>query len=524
MRQTSGSERSYRAGRRTGGRVNDIIGELARVRTAFDTPTLSLLHQRRAPVIVAVFRSAFSRDRPTVQTARLHEQVDTYLQQLRQEGQADLPTGTGRDLCLRWMRDQWLVRSTADDGTEVYSLTSHAQDALSLVANLTRERASLSEHRIATIVAHVRRFNTDANPDRAERVRILDEEIARLTSERSRLLDGEPMEETSPDFMLEGFSELLQLIAALPGDFARVEEAFFRLRGHILASFQAEDRHAGDVIDEYLRRADDLMTATAEGRAFEGAFALLRDDALLLQLKEDLTALLTHPLADDILNDSDRRELRGTVALINRGIESVLAQRNRVTATLRDYIVTHDVVRDRELDATLRRIDAALGGWLQRAGPRSSVPLELLPRAVDVTHLRERFFSPDEDTAPPPLTDVSGQRPGDVTLAELLAQGGPQLGALRRAVATLDDPDAVRTLGELFATLDPALRRPVEIFGLLQIAHNTTTLAPEPGVEPYPAVRPDSSTRRLTAPKIAAHRNPSDGDNPTSVTSEGAGR
>src|SRR4051812_4128469 len=126
MRQTSGSERSYRAGRRTGGRVNDIIGELARVRTAFDTPTLSLLHQRRAPIIVAVFRSAFSRARPPVQTARLHEQVDTYLQQLRQEGQADLPTGTGRDLCLRWMRDQWLVRSTADDGTEVYSLTSHA--------------------------------------------------------------------------------------------------------------------------------------------------------------------------------------------------------------------------------------------------------------------------------------------------------------------------------------------------------------------------------------------------------------
>lgn len=484
--------------------MNNIVGELARVRSAFETPTLTLLHQQRAPVVVAIFRSAFSRDRPAIPAARLHEQVDTYLDQLRLDGHPDLPTGSGRDLCLRWMRGQWLVRSTEDDGTEVYSLTSHAQDALGLVTNLTRERASLSEHRIATIVAHVRRFNAEANPDRAERVRILDSETARLAAERDRLLEGGPLNDVSADYMLEGFSELLQLIAALPGDFARVEEAFVALRGHILASFQAEDRHAGEVIDEYLHRADTLMTATPEGRAFEGAFALLRDDELLLQLKEDLTALLTHPLADDILNDGDRRDLRDTVALINRGINSVLAQRNRVTATLRDYIVTHDVARDRELDAALRHIDAALGVWMRTAGPRRTVPLEMLPRDVDVTHLRERFFTPDEDASPPPLADVSDHRPGDVLLADLLAQGGPQLDALRRALASLAEPGAVSTLGELFATLDPALRRPVEIFGLLQLAHNSTSLAPAAGVESYPTVRPDGSTRQLTAPKVFA--------------------
>ncbi len=484
--------------------MSDIAGELARVRTAFDTPTLTLLHRRRAPVVTAIFRSAFTRDQPTVPAARLHEQVDTYLDQLRLEGHPELPTGSGRDLCLRWMRDQWLVRSIEDDGAEVYALTSHAQDALSLVTNLTRERVSLSEHRIATIVSYVRRFNAEANPDRAERVRILDAEIARLAAERGRLLDGEPLDEVSPDYMLEGFGELLQLIAALPGDFARVEEAFVALRGHILASFQAEGLHAGDVIDEYLHRADTLMTATPEGRAFEGAFALLRDDELLLQLKEDLTALLLHPQAEDILNDGDRRDLRGTVALINRGIHSVLAQRNRVTATLRDYIVTHDVARDRELDATLRRIDAELGVWMRTAGPRRTVPLDLLPRDVDVTHLRERFYAPDDDATPPPLADVSDHRPDDISLADLLAWGGPQLDALRSALAALDEPGAVATLGELFATLDPTLRRPVEIFGLMQLAHNSTSLTPAGGVESYPAVRPDGTTRRLTAPRVVA--------------------
>src|SRR4051812_44068216 len=104
VRQTGRPERSLRAGRRTGGRVNDIVGELARVRTAFERPTLTLLHQRRAAVVVAIFRSAFSRERPAVPAARLHEQVDTYLDQLRLEGHPELPTGTGRDICLRWMR------------------------------------------------------------------------------------------------------------------------------------------------------------------------------------------------------------------------------------------------------------------------------------------------------------------------------------------------------------------------------------------------------------------------------------
>ena len=61
------------------------------------------------------------------------------------------------------------------------------------------------------------------------------------------------------------------------------------------------------MIDAYLARADALMTATPEGRAFEGAFALLRDDAMVAQLREDLTALLDHPLADGLLAEADRR-------------------------------------------------------------------------------------------------------------------------------------------------------------------------------------------------------------------------
>ncbi|MEC3979828.1 DUF3375 domain-containing protein [Amycolatopsis sp. H20-H5] len=489
--------------------MSNVAGELARVRGAYEQPTLTLLHQRLAPVILAVFRSSFGRDVVSISAPRLHDQVDTYLDELRLAGEVELPTGSGRELCLKWMRGRWLVRSTDDDGNEVYSLTSHAQDALALVTGLTRERASLSEHRIATIVSAVRRFNTEVNPDRAVRVGILNSEIERLTIERDRLSDGGELSQVTPDYMLEGFGELIQLIAALPSDFARVEEAFSGLRSGILASFRAEQRAAGEVIDDYLARADSLMTATAEGRAFEGAFTLLSDDELLLQLREDLAALLAHPLAEEILLDVDRRELRGTVGLIRSGTERVLARRSRVTATLREYIVSHDITRDRELDVVLRGLDGELATWMKTAGARAAVPLELLPPRIDITHLRERFHNTEADSGPPPLNDVSEHQPIAVSLASLLAEGGPSLDSLRRALdQALVGPEPLSSLGALFDGLEPALRRPVEIFGLLHLATNVPGLDRHDDTELYRAIRTGGSTRGLTVPRMAPPHTP----------------
>jgi len=490
--------------------MSDIAGELVRVRSAFETPTLTLLHKANAAIIIAVFRTAFSRDLRSVPANGLQDQVETYLGELRLAGVPDVPTGSGRDLCLRWMRDQWLVRDTGDDGAETYSLTSHSQDALNLVKRLTQERANLSEHRIATIVNVVRRFNSDVNPDRGARVAILDSEIARLSVERDRILVGGNLSPVTDDYLLEGFAEILDLIGNLPGDFSRVEERFTALRAHILESFRRDQRPAGEVIDDYLSSADTLMLSTPEGRAFEGAFALLRDESLLLQLREDLSALLDHPRAADILRPADRRDLRGAVSLIRAGIDQVLTQRTRVSSTLRDYIVTHDISRDRELDTTLADLERELATWMRTAGPRATVPLQLLPMRAEVAHLKQKFYNPAEDAFPPPLVEVSDHEPDPLTLTDLLTQGGPSIAALREALLTaLADDRPARSVGDVFNELDAALRRPVEIFGLLHLAANL------PGVEPaadavdtYRARRPDGTPRNLHVPRYNATPGP----------------
>lgn len=481
--------------------MSEVAGELARVKGAFAQPTLTLLHQRQAPVVITIFREAFGRNNKPIPTARLHTQVEEHLAEIRLAGESEVPSGTGKDVCQRWMRGQWLVRSLDEAGHEVYSLTSHAQQALELVKNLARDRATLSEHRISTILGTVRRFNSEANPDRTARVTILNAEIARLQAERDRLVDGAEMVSATEDYMLEGFTELLSLISALPSDFARVEERFALIRGEILAAFRAEDRPAGEVIDDYLARADSLLTATHEGRAFEGAFALLRDDALVTQLREDLTALLEHPISDGILSEVDRAELRGTVRLVRDGLDRVLAQRSRVTATLKDYIVSHDVARDRELEQTLRQVESALMTWMSTTGPRAVLDVPLLPARAGVEHLRERFYDPADDVLPDRIAPADPDDAPQVSLAAVMAQGGPQLTSLRRR---LDDSLAsllpAGSLGELFDVFEPSLRRPVEIFGLLHLAADRAWVAVD-DVEVFETVRPDGSQRTFAVPR-----------------------
>ena len=464
--------------------LSEIAGELARVTNAFAQPTLTLLHQRQAPVVIAVFRAAFGRSNRAIPAARLHTQVEEHLAQIRLAGEKDVPSATGRDLCQKWMRDQWLVRSLDERGREVYTLTSHAQQALELVKNMTRDRATLSEHRIATILGTVRRFNSEANPDRTTRVTILNEEIARMTAERDRLVDGAELVGATEDYMSEGFTELLSLISALPSDFARVEERFAQIRGDILAAFRSDDRPAGDVIDAYLERADALMTATHEGRAFEGAFALLRDDALVTQLREDLSDLLEHPLSDRILADADRAELRGTVKLVREGLDRVLTQRSRVTAALKEYIVSHDAARDRELEQTLRAVESEMMTWMATTGPRATHEVPMMPSRVVVEHLRERFHDPADDVLPERISVAEPVDAPEISLSAVRAQGGPQLDSLRRRLdGALASDRPAASLGELFATLEPSLRRPVEIFGLLHLAAEQGWVA-QGGAEP----------------------------------------
>ena len=481
--------------------MSEISGAFARVSDAFEQPTLSLLNQRQAPVVVAILNNCFSREMRKVSTARLHVLVEGMLAEIANSGLTDVPPGSGREVCMRWTNSRWLIRSTALDSDEVYSLTSHAQQALDFIANLRQERTGLSEHRIANIVATARRINRDSNPDRESRVAILDAEITQLTVERDRLEAGGEITAVSEDRMLEGFGELLSLVSQLPSDFKRVEEAFRTVRGEILDDFRAERRLPGEVIDRYLERIDQLIAATPEGRAFDGAFALLRDEDLLSQPRKDVSALIEQ--GESFLTDRDRLGLRGIVPLMRQGLDAVLDQRSRITNVLRTYITTRDAANDRELDHLLRSLEGAVSSWLSIASPRETVPVSLLPGEMRVEHLRERFHDPSDD-APlaQVLDDDNEDRPEGLSIDELRRLGGPRMAELHAALEESNGRPGGWSLGELFSELPDELRRPVDVLGLLHLATNSDELVRTADIETYFAIRPDGSTRKFHVPLL----------------------
>ncbi|MFI6740935.1 DUF3375 family protein [Nonomuraea sp. NPDC050451] len=336
----------------------------------------------------------------------------------------------------------------------------------------------------------MRRWALEASSVREDRIRRLEDQIAQLTTARDRLAEGGDVFAASDERMLEGYFDLADLIDQLPSDFKRVEESVTEMHRQIISSFREEDRPIGEVLDEYLAKTDQLMSATAEGRAFEGAFTLLRDDALLLDLKSDLQAILDHPFTV-ALASAEKNCLRGTVGVIRQGIDDVLSQRSRLTTTLREHIVNHDIIKERELEVLLRDINRELATWMQGAGPRATVPLELMPRTLDMAHLRERFYDPGSETPPPPLGDASHDAPQPPSLADIRQQGGPLLEQRGLAVVAAFAGGDVESAGEAFNGLEAKLRRPVEILGLLHMAIQIDVLDHEQSAELFATMRPD---------------------------------
>lgn len=484
--------------------MSEITAEYARVRDAFAKPTIGLLGGKWSPIAITIFRLSFSREAPFVPVDRLHTQVEEYLTELRADG-ITTPEGVdGRSLCRLWLNSQWLFRTSGADDTdedEQYSLTSHALEAMAAIDGLASDRALISESRLTTILESVRRWALKASPDKDEQLRRLDAQINELTAERDRLHHGGEARAATDATMLDGYANLTDLLRQLPGDFKRVEESVQAMHRRIVQDFRDDERPIAEVLDEYLQRTDELMTSTPEGRAFEGAFRLLLDEKLLQHLKNDIAAILDHPFSN-ALSATERRTFRSAVAVIRQGVDDVLTQRSRLTSTLRDHIVNHDVIRDRELDATLRRINQLFATWMQDAGPRTTVELPLIPEALDVEHLRERFYDPDVELPPPALVDEGALELPELTIEQLRTQGGPLLTELRGAFAERIVEHGAASARDAWSALPEALRRPVELYGMLHIATQIGAIAETGERHHVEAVRPNGETVRFAVPAI----------------------
>lgn len=468
--------------------------------SALEAPAVRFLARKQAAFVVAVFRTAFGPEVAQIQTHVLHLWVEQAQGELAAEG-LEVPAGSGRDVCRGWMRDQWLRRLTSSDDAEVYVKTAHAEDALTTIERNMQERPQLSESTIATVLHAARQCAMDANPDAQVRLSRLDEQIAALQAERDRVAGGGEIDVASDARMLERLANLNRLLADLPADFLAAAEAIDEIHRELADAFRADDRPASTVIREYLNRLE-ALGEDARAAAFVGASELFRNDTARQGLRDDLDVFLSHPFTRHARPELLARA-RGAVLLLQSGVDQVLARRRRASETLRARIEQR-TDRDGEVRALLDDIRDRLIE-IGRSGQRWNSPPGVLPTEVEVGHLPTRFHDPNDHIPPPPLHDAEfdeheGSGP---SFEDLRRYGGPSYKALHDAIAGRLADHGIVSVAEVFADLDPEMRRPVDLLGLLQLAGAE---APAGERMTHRTVRPDGSEVSLsTADLLITH-------------------
>ncbi len=462
---------------------------------AFQNPMLDLLHKRHAPLVVSLLSLVFTVERPTVPVADAHTEVGDALDQLRAAGHGEqLPTGSARDLCRQWADAGWLVRQVLDDDVEVYQLSAHAVGALEVAGRAGGGRARVSQSRVRTLLDAVDRLSEDADPDVLMRMARLDAEIARLRAELDRLQRTGTVEPVDDEQLLEEAENVLHLVRELPADFARVAESIKGMQRDVVTALRQDERPTGAVLREYLERGEHVMESTTEGRAFAGALRLIGDPQRLDRLASQLDVVLRHRFTRR-LPAQQRAELGEIVRRIEQGLDQVFAAQREASYVITAQVRNHDPLRDRQVDELLREVMTGLQSWVPGSRRGQGVdPLRRLPVA-EVEHLRQSAGDLRAAQPPDPLTDRDDDD-ADGAADEALAWGGPRYAELGRHLAGFAGAAPQVDVAAAFNAAPEVLRRPVDLLGLLEIAHQRGMVETDE-VAYVDAVRPDGTRRRF---------------------------
>ncbi|AWT25739.1 hypothetical protein Csp1_09330 [Corynebacterium provencense] len=527
-----------------------------RASEAFRNPTLDLLHGRFAPFVVTALSLVFTPDRPAVTVTDAHMEVGDIARELRDSGFEGVPAGNGREICRYWVRVGWIVprirhagsgtvaaapsgaggvhgtgggrevpytlttpgsgqsgriaaAADASEGVEEYRLSAQAVGALEIAGRAGGGRARVTRSRVRTLLDSVERLVADAETDPQKRIGNLRRQRDQIDAEIKALREGggDPVDD---DQLLEEVENVLHQARELPADFVRVAESITAMQRDVVTDLRRDVRPTGEVLRGYLHRGQHVMEGTPEGRAFAGALKLIGDPEQIDLLTDQLHSLLSAPFAR-ALSPEQRRDLAAVAGRVEQGVSEVLAAQRQASHVITAQVRVHDPLRDREVDDLLRSVMSGLQSWM-RDDPSAGGHVDPLRRfpATAVGNLRRTLGDPGPSAGPAPLRSAEDVPDLDVdSVAEdARAWGGPRYDELEETVSGLGrDGETHFDLASLFSGWPGDARRPVDLLGLLEIAHRNGMVETDE-VSVVEARRPDGTVRRFAFGGVTGSTSP----------------
>lgn len=307
-------------------------------------PFWKLLASDNAPETISILHTLFFDEEKSLKLSILQTRLERALDELSIESHGrEQVNGIINDL-----RTKGYLSSRFELGADepTFELSVQAYDAIRFVDSQTKSRVAPTEGRLELVTHAVSKLNDDTNGDVKQRIRRLRLEKKRLDIKIADLAQGR----ISPISDLEiksQFSDIIEMLEALDGDFLRVCDRFHELADLISERMMQHSGTPDELLSDFFESFDEI-SESEEGRTFQGFYKFLNDEKEMADLDANIQSLKERDFWKKMPERSRQKlsEMRSNLMERARDTQAVL---KRLSGHLRRLVQSREYLKNRRL-------------------------------------------------------------------------------------------------------------------------------------------------------------------------------
>lgn len=353
-------------------------------------PAWLLLASRRAPLMLSCLDAMFEHQRDGVPFDTAVQALADMLAAHANQSEFEIDSSDVVGQARKELRE-WIRRALVTEREGRVHETDALKSALRFVTQLDHRMMTSTASRLALVQREIDNLAATLNPDPTSRAAHLERRIADLQRQLADVQGGNVPTLTDAQ-AVEAMRDLYALATSLRADFRRVEDSWREADRALRQAILSAQHHRGSVVDQLLEGHASLLN-TQEGRVFESFQQQLDHQSELTEMRHHIRAIVTHPAAEEALDDLQRSELQLLVQQLIKEAKVVQAVRARSEREVSQFMRTGQAAENQRVGQLLNDVlQQALNiDWQRQAVRRQAAPLPPLGVALAALPLIERL-------------------------------------------------------------------------------------------------------------------------------------